>query len=265
MRGTKDIIVKGIIFSLIPALCNFMGSTDAFLWAQKRGYIGKNVDIECLKLIFFIASIFLTFALLTVNIILSEVRENIYRRQAAELIKYTKEIVVMTLAKIVNRDYCHIDVRIFVPEKTLKWRITHIINKNNALFFRIRNIDGLAEAGITNDLKFQVLPPEEKQGLVGECFVTKKMVYDDNLIQSNSTDYHLSEYQINKTNDLRFIIVCPIFSENGEVIAIIAFDSKNDIKVTQENKEALSDLILNYTQQLYEKVPELFKAKGGLL
>lgn len=154
MRGTKDIIVKGIIFSLIPALCNFMGSTDAFLWAQKRGYIGKNVDIECLKLIFFIASIFLTFALLTVNIILSEVRENIYRRQAAELIKYTKEIVVMTLAKIVNRDYCHIDVRIFVPEKTLKWRITHIINKNNALFFRIRNIDGLAEAGITNDLKF---------------------------------------------------------------------------------------------------------------
>lgn len=156
-------------------------------------------------------------------------------------------------------------MRIFVPEKTLKWRITHIINKNNALFFRIKNIDGLAEAGITNDLKFQVLPPEEKQGLVGECFVTKKMVYDDNLIQSNSTDYHLSEYQINKTNDLRFIIVCPIFSENGEVIAIIAFDSKNDIKVTQENKEALSDLILNYTQQLYEKVPELFKAKGGLL
>ena len=93
----------------------------------------------------------------------------------------------------------------------------------------------------------------------------EKMVYDDNLIQSNSTDYHLSEYQINKTNDLRFIIVCPIFSENGDVIAIIAFDSKNDIKVTQENKEALSDLILNYTQQLYEKVPELFKAKGGLL
>ena len=91
------------------------------------------------------------------------------------------------------------------------------------------------------------------------------MVYDDNLIQSNSTEYHLSEYQINKTNDLRFIIVCPIFAENGDVVAIIAFDSKNDIKVTRENKEALSDLILNYTQQLYEKVPELFKAKGGLL
>ena len=36
MRKTKDIVVKGIIFSLIPALCNFLGSTDAFLWAQKR-------------------------------------------------------------------------------------------------------------------------------------------------------------------------------------------------------------------------------------
>ena len=172
----------------------------------------------------------------------------------------------MTLAKIVDRDYCHIDVRIFVPEKTLKWRISpYCEHKNNALFFRIKNIDGLAEPGITNDLKFQVLPEERRQGLVGECFKTKKMVYDDNLIQSNSTEYHLSEYQINKTNDLRFIIVCPVFSENGDVVAIIAFDSKNDIKVTEENKEALSNLILNYTQQLYEKVPELFRPKGGLL
>jgi len=260
MKSTKNIIIKDVIFSLIPALCNVLGSTNIIDWAKGRQYIGANVNDEYVKTVFTVLGIFLTFALLTANLIIVETRENIHRKQATELMKYTKEIMVAALAKSLGKEYCDINIRIFVPQKTIWTKLKNVFKKKKDLYFCIKNIDGLAEVGVTNNLKFRVLPESEKEGLVGECFSLRKMVYDDNLVVSNETDYNLSEYQKNKTNDLKFIIVCPTFSEDGTIDSIVAFDSKNEIKVTNENQEALSNLILNYTQQLHEKVSELFKA-----
>lgn len=265
MKSTKEIFIKGIICSLIPALCNFMGSTSVLNWAQGREYIGANVNVEVLKTSFFLASIVLTFGLLTYNLIKTEINENKYRSRASDLIKYTKEIMVTTLAKTLGKEYCDMNIRIFVPKKSILWKIRHKIKKEEKLEFWIKNVEGLADAGFTNNLKFKVLPKTEKQGLVGECFSAGKMVYDDNLVVSNNTEYNLTNYQKNKTNDLRFIIVCPTFNQSGDIDAIVAYDSKNEIKVTKENQDTLSNLILNYTQQLHEKVPELFKAKGGII
>lgn len=265
MKDTKEIFVKGIIFSLAPAICNFLGSTGALDWAQSKKYIGVSIDVEMIKMLFFLASILLTFGLLTFNLIVSELNESKFRKQSSDLIKYTKEIMITTLAQKLGREYCDINIRIFVPKKSLLWKLLHVLKKDKNLFFYIKNIEGLADAGVTDNLKFRVKPTEQRQGLVGECFSTRKMVYDDNLIESNETEYNLTEYQINKTNDLRFIIVCPTFSENGEIDAIVSFDSKNNIKITRENQDILTNLILNYTQQLHEKIPDLFKGKGGAL
>lgn len=259
MKSTKEIIIKGVLCSLLPALCSFIGSTKVLDWASDKKYIGENIDIEALKLLFFLAGILLTFGLLTVNLILSEIHANKYRRQSTELIKYTKEIMSTTLAKLLDKEFCNIDIRIFVPDNVFKWKILRNLRKDEELYFKIKNIEGLADAGITNELKFKVSPACHKEGLVGECYVNRRMVYDDNLSESNSTEYHLSNYQINKTSDLKFIIVCPTFSSDGSIDAIVAYDSKNDIKITSENEDAFGDLILSYTQQLHEKVPELFK------
>lgn len=126
----------------------------------------------------------------------------------------------------------------------------------------IKNIEGLADAGVTNNLKFQVEPADSIQGLVGECYQRRTIVYDDNLEVTNDQEYNLADYQKSKTNDLKFILVCPVFQE--EVVeAIVAFDCKHDIKINgQEDK--FTKAVLNYTQQLHEYVPELFKSKGGI-
>lgn len=267
VKSTKEIIIQGVIFSLIPAVCTLLASTDILFWIQDRQYLGKNVDVEMLKVFFSFLGIFLTFLLLTINIIKSQMREKKYHKQASDLIKYTKEIMVSAMADQLNINYCSINIRIFVPKKRIIFRLKRKIfnNSSSKLYFEIKNIDGLADAGMTNNLKFRVSPADDKQGLVGECYNSRKMIYDDNLKESNDKSYNLSEYQINKTNNLRFIIVCPTFNEDGEIDAIVAFDSINEIKVTKENEKQITNLILNYTQQLHEKVPELFKPKGGIV
>lgn len=129
--------------------------------------------------------------------------------------------------------------------------------------YYIKNIEGLAEKDITDNLKFEVCP--NRQGLVGECYEQKAILYDDDLENSNEINYNLTHYQIAKTNQLKFILVCPIFSENEEIISIVSFDSYDKIKIKEESKEILRQLVLNYTQSLYECIPDLFKVKGGIL
>lgn len=265
MRKTKSIFVRGIIFSLIPSLCSYIGASDVLIYLQKVKIIGENVNIRILKDAVVFLGIILTFGLLTYNLIKAEISEEKYRQQAIQLIKYNKDIFVSTLADCLGKEYCDINIRIFVPHKSLVWKMVHLFAKNYRHQFAIKNIEGLAEAGNTNDLRFTVYPPDKIEGLVGECYTQRNMVYDDNLEKSNSTDYHLSEYQINKTRDLKFIIACPTFADDKTIDAVVSFDSKNNIKLTSSNQEKLINMILNYTQQLHENVPELFKAKGGIL
>lgn len=263
MRKTVAIGVKGILFSLVPATFTLLGTIKALDWLQKQGYIGSAVNIQVVKDVCSMLGIFTTFIFLTSNVIIHEIEEDKYKTQAKQLIKYNKDILTSALSEYLGKEYCNIDIRIFVPYKTVWWRIAHLFNKNMPLQFGIKNIEGLAEAGVTNNLKFQVSPQDKVQGLVGECYQQRKMIYDDNLQETNDKDYNLTDYQISKTNDLKFIIVCPVFSEARDIVAIVAFDCKHEIKInTKEDK--FSNAILNYTQQLYEYVPELFKSKGGI-
>jgi hypothetical protein len=111
---------------------------------------------------------------------------------------------------------------------------------------------------MTNNLKFKVLPEDEKQGLVGNCYNMRSMIYDDCLAQNNSSMYNLNNYQISKTRDLEFSIVCPVYNPSNEIIAIIAIDGKQKIDLNTHKAEIINN-VLTFSQTLYENVPELFK------
>lgn len=262
MKKTCAILFKGVLLSFIPAMCTLLGTVTVFDKLQANGYIGKAVDVQAMKDIFSIAGVVLTFLLLTTNMIIHEIEEGKYKRQSQQLIKYNKDILLNTLSEYLGKEYCNIDIRIFVPQKTLIWRIGHKFNRKIPLKFCIKNIEGLANAGVTNNLKFQVEPEEYSQGLVGACYQQRKIVYDDNLQETNDSQYNLTDYQKSKTSDLKFILVCPVFEEN-DIEAIVAFDCKHEIKIAPEEDKFIK-AILNYTQQLHEYVPELFKSKGGI-
>lgn len=131
-----------------------------------------------------------------------------------------------------------------------------ITGTKKSLYFQIVNYEGLCTAGTTNGLKFKVLPEEEKQGLVGDCYNMRNMLYDDCLAKNNSSSYHLDNYQISKTRDLEFSIVCPLYSSNDEIIAIIAIDGKQKIDISAHKSE-ITNNVLTFAQTLYENVPDL--------
>ena len=263
MKKIFGIIIKGLLFSFIPAIFTLFGTIDAFDRLQKAGYIGNAIDVQNLKNICSVLGVILTFLLLTKNLISHEIEEEKYKKQAKQLLKYNKDILVSALSEYLGKEYCNIDIRIFVPQKSICWYIGHAFDKNIPLKFKIKNIEGLADAGITNNLSFQVSPEEGAQGLVGECYQQRKIVYDENLQETNDTGYNLTDYQKSRTNDLKFIIVCPVFGNEKDIDAIVAFDCKHDIKI-HDHEDKFINAILNYTQQLHEYVPELFKKEGGI-
>ena len=53
MKKTLAIIVKGVLFSLIPAIFTLLGTINTLNNLQVNGYIGEAVDIETLKSDFF--------------------------------------------------------------------------------------------------------------------------------------------------------------------------------------------------------------------
>lgn len=263
-KKTKEIIGKGIGVSLIPATCAYLSQDNNILtWLQDNGYIGSKINIDFIQNSMSIMSILLTFILLTVPYILSDLRCKSYKSQRDILIKSNKDIFETTLKHELNLEHCKLNVRIFVPRLTIIQSIRKKFKLSNILYYHIKNINGLAEKDITDNLKFQVFP--NKQGLVGECYVQKAVLYDDDMENSNETNYNLTHYQIAKTNKLKFILVCPIFSEAEEIIAIISLDSEDTIKMQEGSKDTLRKLVLNYTQSLYECIPDLFKAKGGII
>lgn len=263
-KSFGGIFAKGIVLSLIPAICSYLSQSNNILsWLQKKGYLGANVDVEFLQNAMGIASIFFTFTLLTYPLIVNELKLKEYKQQRDSLIKNNKDIFEATLKNVLQLEHCRLNVRIFVPKITLCDRLKKRFTKSGVLEYHIRNIDGLAEKDITDSLAFQVFP--DKQGLVGDCYNQKAVLYDDDLENSNEINYNLTRYQIAKTNKLKFILVCPIFSEKEEIISIISLDSYDIIKIRDETKDILRNLVLNYTQSLYECIPELFKPKGGIL
>lgn len=260
----KQSIIKGIGLSLFPAICAYLSTDNNILvWLQTNKYLGENVDVELVRNVMYLASILLSILCLTIPYIIRDVECNEYKSQRDMLIKDNKDIFETTLKNELNLEHCKINVRIFVPKYTMISKITKIFNREAKLEYYIRNIEGLAEKDITENLKFSVFP--KKQGLVGDCYQQRAVLYDDDLVNSNETEYRLTMRQIAKTNTLKFILTCPIFSDEEKIVAIVSLDSYDEIKIKDEKKDILRNLVLNYTQSLYECIPDLFKAKGGIL
>ena len=263
-KTTRDIIIKGVLLSLVPALCAYLGQPNNILdWLQQNNYIGTEINLEFVRQSGSILSIFLTFIFLTIPMIIVNLQSSSYESQRNLLIRNNKDIFQAILKEHLHLENCNLNVRIFVPRNTLLKKICKLFKMPTKDVYYIKNIDGLAEKDITNNLKFEVFP--NRQGLVGECYQQEAILYDDDLENSNETNYNLTHYQKAKTNKFKFILVCPIFSESEEIISIVSFDTCDKIKINRDSKDILRQLVLNYTQSLFECMPDLFKAKGGII
>lgn len=263
----KRIYIKELLISFLPAICTYLASSENALDRLKSNqYIGDNIDISQAKNFFLCISILLTFLLLTIRISKAEYKRDVYEIERTNLLSQNKDILLEGLKQQLNVQSLNLDIRIFVPERKFFSRLRNKIIPHEKKYFIINNINCLGKAGKTNNLKFEVSP--NQQGLVGSCFSERSIQYDDNLYSTNNKVYNLTPYQIQKTDNLRFSLVCPLFSPKDEIVAIMAFDSTSDLKIStldQELQTKFGYIFQNYSQLLFENVPELFSERRRII
>lgn len=262
MKNRLRILVIALITSAIPTMLSYLGGADNVLdTLSAKGYIGSSVNIDMLKSICQIIGGILTFTFITYNMAICNWKIESKDTQINSLLYQNKTIFERAFSNIVG-NAVNLDVRIFVPED----RIIDL-RQNKVKYFKIKNYEGLCTAGTTNDLKFAVHPHGYLEGLVGQCYDQKSMLLEDNLKERNDTQYNLNRFQISKTRDLEFSIVCPLFKDgnNDEVVAVVAVDGKQKISINNDNRENLINSVLTFSQLLYENVPELFKPVRRLI
>ncbi|WP_133158776.1 hypothetical protein [Clostridium thermosuccinogenes] len=262
MKGKQKIVLRVIFVSFIPVLLNYLAKSENCLDdLQKSGFIGQNINIRLWKDIFLLISALFTTIFLSIKLACLEANQKIIANQRESLIKYNKEIFFKALGNKLMTTDKNINVRIFVQKKGILLHVKKILAKitNGYIqykeIFTIRNIEGLADTGITKNLSFEVCP--EPQGLVGQCYKLRTIIFEDNF-KRNCINYNITEYQKNKLNDIEFWLCAPIFNEKGEIISIVSFDSAQKVNISKANKSVWIDMVTNYCQFLYEYLPELF-------
>ena len=250
-----------IIVSAIPAFLSYMAnSTLIFDKLISYGLIGESINIPLIQDYCLWISIAFSAFFLSLNLVVTKVKHDRIVDQRNKLIKMNKKVLSSALGKRFLSEPSAFDIRIFVPKyPTLykvsdKMRIFKIPKK-----FIIKNIDLISDQGITKDLQFEVHPHEE--GLVGMCYNTKSMVYDDDLQNTNDKIYQLNQTQIDRTSNLKWSICCPICDKGDNVVAIIAVDGKTRITIDDDKASTLKEELPAFSYMLYDSVPQLFKRR----
>lgn len=256
-------IIKWVIFVAIPFFFQYLSqSNEIYTYLISKGILSEHVDKDTLKEVFLVLYLLSALLLLFLNLLKSDIENSEYKDRQDDIATYMKEVLTSRLRNIFQNEDLSFDIRIFVPRNYTLWRFIHIFCKKKQLIFVCKNKKELANEGIKNNLEFEVYP--NAQGLVGLCYQSKQAQYDNELDQTNSEIYNLNHSQIEKTRDLKFSLVYPIYknkNKTNSVIAIVGIDSESKLDVTTELQQELRDLMSGFSQYLYKLVPEAFKGR----
>lgn len=250
-------IIEYILLTAIPAITTYCASSGFFDFLIETEILSEAFDVKEAQEICQIVSIVFSIVIMGPLLIYQEYRNQVSQQRTTGLYNVIKQIITSTFASLEKNDSFQFNMRIFVPNKNIKYKIAHLFNKNCILEFKIKNIVPFAKKDITEHLSFRVSP--ESQGLVGQCYQKKAIVYDECLLNNNSTEYNLDETQINRTSDLKWSICVPILDENNQVVSIIAFDSCISKLRIEAHKDEIRQIVNTVAILLYDCVPILFK------
>lgn len=256
MRKTIKEFFKVLLATLVPSGLTYLANSDYFFQKliEKR-IIGESFNITQTQDVLLVLGIISSVLLLSLNLFFSKMRYNKTIEQRDQLLTMNAEIMKSALKPLGFGDF---DIRIFIPEHPIYYKILGL--KKDVLgkkVFIIKNIQTLAKEGLTKNLQFEVQP--NPQGLVGMCYEQKMICYDDDLENTNTTDYNLDNNQISRTSDLKWSICCPVFNNSEDIVAILALDGKTRMKIEKSQEKAIYDNLVCFSRLLFDASPNLFK------
>jgi len=250
-------IILSLVYALIAVGLTYVSSSSYILpFLVEKGILGIAIDTERIKELCLFASMVFAGVFLPVSLCKAEIQRDNAIDQRNQLLKMTKNNFGITLERF-SSNFSGFEIRFFIPKHPVLYSIEEKLGIKHKKEFIIKNIDIIANQGATKGLSFEVSP--NSQGLVGECYRQKSMVYDDMLAETNSINYSLQPKQLSRTSNLRWSICCPIIDEKDNVVAIMAFDGTKPITIKKEKTNELADHILTFSRVLYDAVPQMFR------
>lgn len=251
-------IIKTLFISAIPASLSYLANSS-LVFDKLIGWkvLSAEADVPLIQDWCLWLSIVMTALLLSLNLIITQHKYESAREERDRLIKMAKTILENSFVKKFFQEHVEFNMRFFIPKHHFwYWVADKLKFKGVKKKFVIKNIDLIADQGITKDLEFEVSPRME--GLVGRCYHDKSVLWDDKLESTNTTDYNLDAHQISRTTDLKWIICCPIYGPTSEIVAILALDGKTSAKITDPDRKLCVELSA-FSRMFFDSVPQLFK------
>lgn len=204
----------------------------------------KKSTLDFWKTFSDIVSTIMSSLILSITSIRVIYKHEIYKKQFEILLIFHKVLFIKNIHKKFKLKLS-IDVRIFLPKK------------NNPNEFTIKNIDGFYNLGddTTKNLVFDVTITE---GLVGLAYTKKDVVLDRDL-QKSTVNYNLRGYNRDNVSDLSFCLCVPIRNNNDDIVAVMAFDSKEPLNIKDTEINDFKKHFKKFAIWIYQNVPQLFR------
>ncbi|HEX5001772.1 MAG TPA: hypothetical protein VFW78_04695 [Bacteroidia bacterium] len=248
-------IFKAILVGFIPAFLLFLGR-----WDQLNEFITNHnlasliSDVSSLQIGSFIVGLSLTSIVYPIWLIRKERQIDIQNEKLAMLFDNIKLIYFKHIKDKLKFSNAQLNVRIFIPKKGFIAFYNRFIHGKR--FLQVKYIPGLTDKiDDIKKLEFEVTP--QRRGLVSKTFHEKAIRVDCDVTPEN---YNLTDYQRNKTHDVRFCTTAPFFDTNSNVIAVLAVDSPDDIQLS-ESEAKIWDTAIKYYCAIVDKHVTIQKTK----
>lgn len=232
---------KIILINILPAFLIFISKNDLFFtWLIDHNFDIVPKNIPAIQLFCFFIGIF--WAVLATPIVLTYSNNSLKQKakKYKALMTLNKDHNLKLIAKEIRDSPLPLNVRYFTPKSKIYCWLQCIWNGN--YFLSVKHISGITDELQIDNLTFKVnLKNEYAEGIVGQSFLTHKLVIDDDLSTNNT--YTLTNAHKIQLKSVAFCAAIPIFannSNNKKVIGIVSIDSDEIVSLSEKQKEAFS-------------------------
>lgn len=253
-----------LIITSIPALLAYLSSSNAFLeWLVEKEIIAvqsKNFISTLLGIASLVLPSLILFFLYEYYKIKAE-KLQIQRDKILYLLKDTYFTVYEKNMEFPEGTFENLSMRVWKPKSAVFFTKNKLSIKWKVRLFELSTKYNFDKNNFKDKLRFEIFP--NTQGLIGECFQTKKIVYSKNVAKESKRKFNLDDHQLAVTEDTKFVLCVPMFDPTTKKInSIISFDLEKEVQIPTSKRKYTTKFFRYFCNDLNGIAPEIFSKKG---
>lgn len=243
-----------LLFNVIPLFLMSIGRSNEYAKSvyDNMSLTNDTMELNTFMLFSFILGVIFVYIYYPFRYEMLKFRVKKHNSMLKEVTKELRHIFCKTLGKEIKLHKLNLNVRKFKKRPFYKKHFFDWFNKNK-IYYSVYNYDFLNNEGHNEKFDFQVSPIQ--RGLVGVAYGKKKIMYDDRLMERmdefNLNNIHKSNPVIANTD---FAIVRPFVGKKNKIKSMIAFDTEQDVTISDDLNRAKIEGIMLYYSNIFGKL-----------